>query len=34
MELSFGQHLSGLAVDGKELRAPVFDENEVRAAAA
>jgi hypothetical protein len=33
MELSFGQHLPGVVVDGKELRAPVFDENEVRAAA-
>ena len=33
MALTFGQHISGLAVDGKELRAAVFNENEVRAAA-
>ncbi len=33
MALSFGQHISGLAADGRELQAPVFDENEVRAAA-
>jgi hypothetical protein len=33
MELSFGQRISGLASDGTELHAPVFDENEVRAAA-
>jgi Domain of unknown function (DUF4395) len=29
----YGQHVSGLVVDGKELRAGVFNENEVRAAA-
>ena len=29
----FGQRISGLTVDGKELHAPVFNENEVRAAA-
>ncbi len=33
MELTFGQRISGLDVDGRELRAPVFDENQVRAAA-
>jgi hypothetical protein len=33
MELSFGQHISGLTVDGAELQAAVFDENQVRAAA-
>jgi Domain of unknown function (DUF4395) len=33
MELSFGQRISGLAPDGTELQAPVFDENQVRAAA-
>jgi hypothetical protein len=33
MELTFGQHLTGLTVDGRALRAPVFDENAVRAAA-
>ena len=33
MPLSFGQHISGLASDGTELHAPVFNENEVRAAA-
>jgi hypothetical protein len=33
MELTFGQRISGLAPDGTELRAPVFDENQVRAAA-
>jgi hypothetical protein len=31
--LSFGQRIPGLIVNGKELRAPVFNENEVRAAA-
>jgi Domain of unknown function (DUF4395) len=31
--ISFGQRISGLVADGKELRAPVFNENEVRAAA-
>jgi Domain of unknown function (DUF4395) len=30
---TFGQHISGLVVDGRELRAPVFNEVEVRAAA-
>ena len=29
----YGQHISGLTVDGKELRAGVFNENQVRAAA-
>ena len=33
MELTFGQRISGLTVDGKELHAAVFNENEVRAAA-
>ena len=33
MELTFGQRLSGLAPDGTGLHAPVFDENQVRAAA-
>jgi hypothetical protein len=33
MELTFGQRISGLAPDGTELQAPVFDENQVRAAA-
>src|SRR4051794_25078271 len=33
MQLSYGQRISGLRVDGRELRAAVFDENEVRAAA-
>jgi uncharacterized protein DUF4395 len=31
--ITFGQRISGLAVDGKELHAAVFNENEVRAAA-
>jgi hypothetical protein len=31
--LTYGQRISGLAVDGRELRAAVFNENEVRAAA-
>ena len=29
----YGQHISGLTVDGNELRAGVFNENQVRAAA-
>jgi hypothetical protein len=33
MELTFGQHLSGLTADGRPLRAAVFNEKEVRAAA-
>jgi len=33
MELGFGQQIPGLTVDGRDLRAPVFNENEVRAAA-
>jgi len=33
MALSFGQHIYGLAADGTEMQAPVFNENEVRAAA-
>jgi Domain of unknown function (DUF4395) len=33
MELSFGQRISGLAANGTEVHAAVFDENEVRAAA-
>ena len=33
MGLTFGDQISGLAVDGRELHATVFDENQVRAAA-
>ena len=33
MELRFGQQAAGLVVDGRELRAAVFNENEVRTAA-
>jgi len=33
MEFTFGQRISGLAIDGRELQAAVFNENEVRAAA-
>jgi hypothetical protein len=33
MQAIFGQRISGLSVDGRELRAAVFNENEVRAAA-
>ena len=33
MELSFGQRIPGLASNGRQLRAAVFNENEVRAAA-
>ena len=33
MELSFGQKIPGLASNGRRLRAAVFDENQVRAAA-
>lgn len=33
MELSFGQKIPGLAANGRQLRAAVFNENEVRAAA-
>jgi hypothetical protein len=33
MELSYGQRIPGLAYEGRELRAAVFNENEVRAAA-
>lgn len=33
MEFRFGQDAAGLAVGGRELRAAVFNENEVRAAA-
>jgi Domain of unknown function (DUF4395) len=33
MEFSFGQRIAGLTADGRELHAPVFNENEVRAAA-
>jgi hypothetical protein len=33
MELAFGQRISGLTADGKEMHAAVFNENEVRAAA-
>jgi hypothetical protein len=33
MELSFGQRISGLTAVGTDLQAPVFDENQVRAAA-
>ena len=31
--MSFGEHISGLTADGREERAAVFDEHEVRAAA-
>jgi hypothetical protein len=33
MELRFGENMAGLVVGGRELRAAVFNENEVRAAA-
>jgi Domain of unknown function (DUF4395) len=33
VKLTFGKRIPGLVVGGKELRAPVFNENEVRAAA-
>jgi hypothetical protein len=33
MQLTFGEVLPGLSVDGKELRSAVFNEHEVRAAA-
>jgi hypothetical protein len=33
VQLAFGQRISGLTADGKELQAAVFNENEVRAAA-
>jgi len=33
MELSIAQRISGVTADGAELRAPVFNENQVRAAA-
>jgi hypothetical protein len=33
MELSFGRRITGLTADGAELKAAVFDENQVRAAA-
>jgi hypothetical protein len=33
MELSCGEHISGLTVDGVELQAAVVDENQARAAA-
>jgi hypothetical protein len=33
MEFAFGQRISGLTVDGKELHAAVFNESQVRAAA-
>jgi hypothetical protein len=33
MELGYGQHVPGLTVEGRKLRAAVFNENEVRAAA-
>jgi hypothetical protein len=33
VRLGFGDRISGLTADGKELHAAVFDENEVRAAA-
>jgi Domain of unknown function (DUF4395) len=33
MRIAFGERISGLAVDGRELHAAVFDENQVRAAA-
>jgi len=31
--VSFGEHIAGLTADGREVRAAVFDEHEVRAAA-
>ena len=31
--MSFGEHIAGLTADGREVRAAVFDEHEVRAAA-
>ena len=33
LSIAFGQRISGLTADGRELHAPVFDENQVRAAA-
>lgn len=33
LNLTFGQRIPGLIVDGRELQAPVFNEHEVRAAA-
>ena len=33
MQLRFGDHIAGLTVDGKQLQAAVFNENDVRAAA-
>ena len=33
MGVTFGERISGLTVDGKELQAAVFNENQVRAAA-
>jgi hypothetical protein len=33
VQLAFGERLSATAADGRELRAAVFDENQVRAAA-
>ena len=33
MEVGFGQPIPGFAADGRKLHAPVFNENEVRAAA-
>src|SRR6187399_1051738 len=33
MEWTFGERMSGLTVDGRELKAAVFNENAVRAAA-
>jgi hypothetical protein len=33
MELTFGKRISGLTIEGRELHAPVFNENQVRAAA-
>ena len=33
LTISFGQRISGLVTDGKQVLAPVFNENEVRAAA-
>jgi hypothetical protein len=33
VSLTFGERISGLTADGRELHAAVFDENEVRAAA-
>lgn len=33
MDIAFGERIAGLRIGGRELEAPVFNENEVRAAA-